>query len=157
MSQSLRILTAILVTLVAGSFCIYDTIQENGPDYQSHPAAAVLGAFWVSPLAGLTFYFVVGLLFKRKATKSDSSDKKLYEQVARELQHGPPLPGLWLEAYSEAGGDEAKARALYIRYRVQQLREETVAEHKGQRREAERAAEAANPSPKWHDKIVSRW
>ena len=57
---------------------------------------------------------------------SNAGDEKFYEEVARELQEKPMVPGLWTKAFAEMGGDEAKARALYIRYRVQQLRESPV-------------------------------
>lgn len=128
MNQPLRILTAILVTFAVGSFCVYDTIKQNGTAYQSHPAVAVISAFWGASLSGLIVYFGSGWFFKRKARQADSRDNKFYEQVAHELQDGPPLSGLWTQAYAETSGDEAKARALYIRYRVQQLRNEAVAD-----------------------------
>ena len=34
-----------------------------------------------------------------------------------------PISGLWTKAFAETGGDDAKARALYIKYRVAQLAE----------------------------------
>jgi len=48
---------------------------------------------------------------------------KFYDQVASEIQQQTMVAGLWTRAYAEMNGDEAKARALYIRYRVQQLSE----------------------------------
>ena len=44
-----------------------------------------------------------------------------YEVVAEELQRQFIVPGLWTHAYAEADGDEARAKAFYIRYRVTQL------------------------------------
>ena len=44
-----------------------------------------------------------------------------YDIVAEELQRKSIIPGLWTHVYSEAGGDESRARALYIQYRVTQL------------------------------------
>lgn len=66
------------------------------------------------------------MLFKRKnqmEISSNTGDDKFYEEVARELQEKPMVPGLWTKAYAEMGGDDAKARALYIKYRVAQLSE----------------------------------
>lgn len=48
---------------------------------------------------------------------------KYYEEVAREMQEKPLSAGLWTKAYAEMEGDDAKARALYIKYRVAQLAE----------------------------------
>jgi hypothetical protein len=47
--------------------------------------------------------------------------KDPFDVVAEELQRQFVVPGLWTRAYSEAGGDEARARAFYIRYRAAQL------------------------------------
>jgi hypothetical protein len=77
-------------------------------------------------LLGLFFYFWYGWFAKRKlgnATKAKTApiDDTYYDQVARELQNKTLIPGLWTKAYADANGDEAKARALYIKYRVAQL------------------------------------
>lgn len=48
-------------------------------------------------------------------------DERLYAQVVWELHHQGPIPGLWAKAYAEANGNEAQAKALYLRYRVEQL------------------------------------
>ena len=69
----------------------------------------------------------ISLLFKQKTLveiSSNAGDEKFYEEVARELQEKPMVPGLWTKAFAEMGGDDAKARALYIKYRVLQLEEE---------------------------------
>ena len=69
---------------------------------------------------GTEFRGRLSLLFKPKTLvkiSSDYSDEKLYEEVARELQEKPMVPGLWTKAFAEMGGDDAKARALYIKYR----------------------------------------
>lgn len=143
MNQPVRILTAILVTFVIGSYFVYDTIQQNSPAYQSHPAVAVITAFWGASLSGLIFYFGSGWLIRQKEKKGNTGNSKFYDQVARELQSGPPIPGLWTRAFAETNGNDAKARALYIKFRVQQLQVEAQAQakrEKFERREAERAA-----------------
>ena len=155
MNQSLRILTAILATFVVGSYCVYDTIKQNGIAYQSHPAVAVITAFWGAALSGLIVYFGSGWLIRRREKKGNSRDSKFYDQVASELQSGQPIPGLWTRAYAEVNGDEAKARALYIQYRVQQLRSEAEAERERRKYEANRLAEAAKPPLKWYDKVAN--
>jgi len=86
----------------------------------------------VSPLAGLIFYWLSGISTSRaekankappsnESTQTDQDDNHFYDQVAGELQNNILIPGLWTKAYAEASGDESKARAFYIKYRVTQL------------------------------------
>jgi flagellar basal body-associated protein FliL len=85
---------------------------------------------WMASIVAVAIFALIGggisLLFKRKTLveiSSNSNDGKFYEKVARELQEKPMVPGLWTKAFAETGGDDAKARALYIKYRVAQLSE----------------------------------
>jgi hypothetical protein len=50
-------------------------------------------------------------------------DEKLYEQAAREVLDKSVVHGLMAKAFTEANGDKDKTIALYIRLRVEQLRE----------------------------------
>ena len=57
-------------------------------------------------------------------------DDHLYEQVSEEMTAGDIKPGMWTKAYANAMGDENKAKAIYIRMRVETLaREEARKEH----------------------------
>jgi hypothetical protein len=57
-------------------------------------------------------------------------DEHLYEQVSEEMAAGDIKPGMWTKAYANAMGDENKAKAIYIRMRVEALsREEARKEH----------------------------
>ena len=49
---------------------------------------------------------------------------KLYEQVAEEIEQERQVKGLWLKALSEAENDSEKAKALYIKLRVEMLKDE---------------------------------
>jgi len=49
------------------------------------------------------------------------NDERLYAEVVEELRLRGPIPGLWAKAYSETNGNEPQAKALYLRYRVEQL------------------------------------
>lgn len=51
-------------------------------------------------------------------------DEQLYEIAARELEANAPRKGLFAKAFAEAMGDEAKTRALYLKLRVAQLKEQ---------------------------------
>ena len=132
MKKTHRIALGIIVTVFIGFVSAYNTVQQNGIDYQAHPAAAILGAVIVSPLAGLIFYWLSGVFTSRAEKQnimqpsngSAQTDRNLdifYTQVASELQNKFLIPGLWTKAYAEANGDESKARAFYIKYRVAQL------------------------------------
>jgi len=127
-----------------GALWAHDSIKQNNIDYQSHPIVVIITDFFCSSLVGLIFYFGAGWLAKRKERKPNKlhnsissgenkttnlGDDKFYDQVASELQNKTLIPGLWTRAYAEANGDDAKARALYIRYRVQQLAAEVERQH----------------------------
>src|ERR1017187_2117801 len=138
MSKPIRILTAILVSLLLGGMFAYQDVQKNEPPYQQHPVVCIVTDFFGASLAGLIGYLGSGWLAKRKERKSNQApnfhstggdkfsnagDDKYYDEVARELQEKPMVPGLWTKAFAEMGGDDAKARALYIKCRVAQLAE----------------------------------
>jgi hypothetical protein len=53
-----------------------------------------------------------------------NDDEVLYERVSREMADGDIKEGMWTKAYANAMGDEGKAKALYIRMRVEQLARE---------------------------------
>ncbi len=53
-----------------------------------------------------------------------NDDEVLYERVSREMADGDIKEGMWTKAYANAMGDEGKAKALYIRARVEQLARE---------------------------------
>jgi hypothetical protein len=125
MNKPTRILTAIVVSLLLGGMFAYQDAQKNEPPYQQHPVVCIATDFFGGSLSGLIFYFGSGWLAKRKERKlKQPENDKYYDEVARELQDKPMVPGLWTKAFAEMGGDEAKARALYIKYRVAQLAEE---------------------------------
>lgn len=48
-------------------------------------------------------------------------EDQAYQQVALELENDAPDKGLWARAFAEAGGDEAKTKALYIKMRVARI------------------------------------
>jgi len=149
MSKPTRILTAIAVTVALGVMFAYQDIQKNEPTYQAHPAVVILTDFFGASLSGLICYFGTGWLCRRKERKlKQAEDDKYYAEVARELQ-GPPIPGLWTKSFAEVNGDDAKARALYIKYRVAQL-----AEASRQELEKDRLAKQKQEWPKRARKII---
>ena len=75
-------------------------------------------------------------------------DQQFYELVASELARGERSDGLWLKALSASNGDDHKAKAKYIKFRVQSLKDEIElsAFQKQQKEEQERARQQAKKS-----------
>ncbi|MDC0219059.1 hypothetical protein OAL58_03630 [Verrucomicrobia bacterium] len=63
-------------------------------------------------------------------TMEMQNDEIFYEQVAAELEEGIRKKGLWLKAETKAEGDADKARAIYARWRVEQLSSEEAQQQK---------------------------
>ena len=57
-------------------------------------------------------------------TSTRLSDDDLFEQAYDELQNDELVKGVWARALSDSGGDEKKAEALYLKLRVQHLKDE---------------------------------
>jgi hypothetical protein len=53
-------------------------------------------------------------------------DEAYYAQAAHEVKNKIISEGLWAKAWSDAEGDEVKAQALYIKYRVEDLRRQAA-------------------------------
>jgi hypothetical protein len=60
----------------------------------------------------------------RFGAKARLFEEFLYTQVHAEVQAGAIRPGLWAKAEAEAMGDESKTKAIYLRLRVESLRDE---------------------------------
>lgn len=59
--------------------------------------------------------------FAAGALSHESHADGLYEIVGEELRSNSLKQGLWVKAFAEADGDNAKSQAAYIRYRVAEL------------------------------------
>lgn len=53
-------------------------------------------------------------------------EEQLYEQVVIELAEGMKRPGLWAKAIADSDGYEERAKSLYIKYRVQSIKDESA-------------------------------
>ena len=62
--------------------------------------------------------------FKLNSAANRLIDEKVYEQVVNELSQGVKKSGLWAKALANSEGVEEKAKALYIKYRVQAIKDE---------------------------------
>ncbi len=52
----------------------------------------------------------------------EPAEEALYEQVAAEIVAGQIKQGLWLKATVESDGDDFRARTIYTKFRVEQLK-----------------------------------
>jgi hypothetical protein len=53
-----------------------------------------------------------------------NEDEKYYQRVADDLRATGPIEGLWLKALTMANADQENAKVLYVKWRVEQLRQE---------------------------------
>ena len=79
------------------------------------------------------------------ASPASDADYGLFERAFKEIETHQLAKGIWARALSESGGDENRARALYISLRVDHLRKELAA-HARREAEQERISEAI-PDP----------
>ena len=70
------------------------------------------------------------------------SEIELYELVAEEIENNQQSKGLWLKALSDSEGDLDKAKALYVKLRVQMLEDEWIEQAPDRERRAKEKAEA---------------
>ena len=63
---------------------------------------------------------------KAKLAASELAEEQLYVEAAEEVASGQIRQGLWVKAIAETGGDEAAAKAYYLKLRVEIMRAEAV-------------------------------
>ena len=61
---------------------------------------------------------------KAKLAAQKLAEEHLYELAAEEIGANNIRPGLWAKAIAEADGDDAKAKARYIKLRVETMKAE---------------------------------
>ena len=61
---------------------------------------------------------------KLKGIKGREREEIFYEIVLTELEKGYKKKGLLSKAIADSGGDESKVESIYIKYRVQSLKDE---------------------------------
>jgi hypothetical protein len=67
-------------------------------------------------------------------------DESFYEAVVQELEQLGPRKGLWAKAFASASGNESSAKALYLEWRANQLKEEHQRLQEVERQAKEREA-----------------
>lgn len=56
-------------------------------------------------------------------SESYLNEEEIYELISEEIESSSTKKGLWTKAFSESEGDEQKAKALYIKYRFDQIKQ----------------------------------
>ena len=56
------------------------------------------------------------------------AENELYEIVAMEVANEQVMAGIWGKAFSDTEGNMEKSKALYIKYRVQDLKDKAILE-----------------------------
>ena len=51
------------------------------------------------------------------------NEEEIYELISEEIESSSTKKGLWTKAYSDSEGDESKTKALYIKYRFDQIKQ----------------------------------
>lgn len=78
---------------------------------------------------------------KAKLAAQKLAEEHLYELAAEEIAANNIRPGLWAKAIAESDGDDAKAKARYIKLRVETMKAEAdlqdYASENAQRADAE--------------------
>ena len=62
--------------------------------------------------------------FRLNSAKARLLEEKVYEQVVKELAQGFRRDGLWAKAMAEGNGSEERAKSIYIKLRVQSIKDE---------------------------------
>ena len=65
--------------------------------------------------------------FKKIAISNRADDELLYEYVLNEMESGVIVKGLWGKALANSNGNEANAKSIYMKYRVQSIKDIFVA------------------------------
>jgi hypothetical protein len=88
--------------------------------------------------------------------KSRLSDDGLFEKAYDELHNSNLVKGVWGRALSESGGDEKKAEALYLKLRVQQIKDEKhlSAQKKQARKKVERKKQLVEERAKKESNLI---
>jgi hypothetical protein len=60
---------------------------------------------------------------KKIAISGRTDDELLYEFVLSEMENGVVAKGLWGKALANSGGDNANAKSIYMKYRVQSIKD----------------------------------
>ena len=83
---------------------------------------------------------------KAKLAAQKLAEEHLYELAAEEIAANNIRPGLWAKAIAESDGDDAKAKARYIKLRVEAMKAEADLQDYAAFRSAPESSRPEKPS-----------
>jgi len=113
-------LVHLFFVVLYGSVMLVTLLYQGGMAlYYRHRTAAVEAALRAPPAIALAAAPPAAA-----APDFSAAEQAYYDRVAAEMARQDLQPGLWARALAEAGANDARAQAFYIRMRVAQLRQE---------------------------------
>jgi hypothetical protein len=106
-----------------------ESIRDLLISYDDARLATLQGGIW-GAIEGLVVLGIVIWAWRATRDKNDVAgaensahyDEVFWEKADSELTTGQHSKGLWAKCFSDSGGDGSKARAQYLKLRVEQLR-----------------------------------
>ena len=99
---------------------------EEGIKYFQQPNVNnyFLGSIYLTVIVYVLAYAIAYLMKKRSLINNGNLDdgNDAWQTALNESESSARDNGLWAKCFAEADGDEAKAKARYIKYRVEQLK-----------------------------------
>ena len=134
-----------MILVLFGSFQDVAHAQySTGYDYSRFVDAIAKGGVQGIALAIIAFLvlFILSIIFVRRKQKPENNsnhlkvsqdennpdfgDNKYYEQAWNEIESNQVKKGLWAKAFAHIGADNEETRALYIKFRVNELKEKVL-------------------------------
>ena len=111
-----------------------ESIRDKLISYDNVRSATQHGAFW-GLVEGLVVLGIVVWAWRATRDKENAvlsednagHDEAFWEKADSELNTGQYSKGLWAKCFSDSGGDEAKAKGLYLKLRVEQFKADPIA------------------------------
>lgn len=127
------------------------TAPQSKPDSSKHQKWLKVAGALLSQQRGATTPEM-----SNQAVKSEvmTTEDKYYEQALEEMVTGQTAKAMWARAIADSEGNDAKAKALYIRYRVEKLK--ALAAEEQARVEADKRDEQARRKAEQRDEEAQR-
>lgn len=77
----------------------------------------------------------INIMFKSKKIKE--LEEKLYEKVASEIRERAIDQGIWTKALSESDGEKNRAESIYIKLRVNKLKDKSIQDYNSRKKEVQ--------------------
>ncbi len=94
-------------------------------------------------------------MFNYSSKEQRKFEEKLYSKVVEEIENNEINKGLWAKALANSDYNDNKTRALYIKYRVQKLKDE-ISEEQETKKQQQRIREHTKAKKEKDDKNIDR-